>query len=214
MAGVPDLVAAEAKYHWKCYVKVARNAEKTEAENMSEDVLDPVCFHQVIRELDVELKAGNTLSTRSVWNRYIELLSSNDTACSSDLHDPDSNILGAFRNRLKEHFGESIDIVPNKRKQDSLLILPTLSKQVSVKILLDTTQESEVKQAEKNLESVFSVDEETNLGRPMYHIVNRIRSDMQDITGYTEYDIVDSNHTRNLIPRSLFLLVSMFVGGK
>lgn len=82
VAGVSDLVAPEAKYHLKCYVHFSRKVDKLGAENVSGAVFDPVCLHEVMKELDVELKAGNIFSIKSVWNRYIELLSSNDSACS------------------------------------------------------------------------------------------------------------------------------------
>ena len=48
IAGVADLVAAEAKYHLKCYVTFFRKAEKQNAghEMDFEDSFQQACFHK------------------------------------------------------------------------------------------------------------------------------------------------------------------------
>ena len=211
VAGVSDLVAAEGKYHLKCYVTFFRNAEKQKAgpKTDSGDSFEQACFQKCMAELDSELKSGNIFSIRSVWNRYCELLSSNENC---KMTETDSNILRSFRCRIKAYFGDRIDIVGNERKRDSLLILPNLPKHVYVKNLVDNAKASETEQVEKDIKSVFLIDAETNLGRSLYHLVSRIRADIYEVVGNDDYDVIDSEHAMNLIPQSLFLLVSLLLG--
>ena len=68
----------------------------------------------------------------------------------------DSNILRSFRTRVKDHFGERIDIVENGRKRDSLLLLPNLPKHVYVKNLVDNAKANETEQVEKEVKSFIS----------------------------------------------------------
>ena len=67
VVGVTDLVAAEAKYHLKCYVTFLRNAEKCKPgpEMDSGDSFDQACFQECMVELDSELRTGNIFSIRS-----------------------------------------------------------------------------------------------------------------------------------------------------
>lgn len=211
VAGVADLVAAEAKYHLKCYVTFFRKAEKQNAghEMDFEDSFQQACFQKCMAELTSEFRNGNIFSIRSVWNRYCELLSSNENCKMTEI---DSNILRSFRTRVKAHFGERIDIVENGRKRDSLLLLPNLPKHVYVKNLVDNAKANETEQVEKDVKSVFLSDDETNLGRSLYHLVSLIRADIHEVVGDEDYDVIDSEHAMNLIPQSLFLLVSMLLG--
>ena len=130
--GIIDLVAAEMKYRLKCYVVFCRKVEKlnehTPDQSDQDTLFDELCFHEIVKELEVELEAGNIFYVNSVWDRYWELCSLHVTETKFP-QKGSSNILRAFRQRLKEYFRDEIEFVIGQRKRDSLLILPNCTKQ-------------------------------------------------------------------------------------
>ena len=120
LAGITDLVAAEMKYHLKCYVVFCRKVEKlnehTPDQSDQDALFDESCFHEVVKELGVELEAGNIFYVSSVWDRYWELCSSR-VAETKFPQKGSSNNLRAFRQRLKEHFRDEIEFVIGQRKK-------------------------------------------------------------------------------------------------
>ena len=76
LAGVNDLIAAEGKYHLKCYTKFQRTAEKNSAckQGESNEDLKHACFKEVISFLEKGISQGNIYSLKSVWSYYCRKL--------------------------------------------------------------------------------------------------------------------------------------------
>ena len=72
LAGISDLVAADARYHLHCYVNFRRRTSGDTAKTH-----DPVkiCIQRVVQELSTGLSHGEIYNLLDVWNRYSELLS-------------------------------------------------------------------------------------------------------------------------------------------
>lgn len=72
-AGVSDLMAAEGKYHLKCYVSFCRKYDKQYGEkNPSPEI---ICFRNVMTELEKEMEKGHMFLLKTVWEHYSKLLS-------------------------------------------------------------------------------------------------------------------------------------------
>ena len=72
LAGISDLVAAEGKYHLKCYSKFVKQLSTNENSEECGDcglwTLNQACFNSVIEELEAGLEKGNIYSIKTVWN--------------------------------------------------------------------------------------------------------------------------------------------------
>jgi hypothetical protein len=115
LAGVSDLIAAEGKYHLKCYTKFKRSVEKTKVVQDQESDPRGKCFEEVMESLDVGISRDNIYSLKSVWRYFCRKLKS--------LHlDP-----GIYRsNKLKEKgqsfLGDTVSFVQPLNPAKPLLI--------------------------------------------------------------------------------------------
>ena len=70
LAGISDLVAAEGKYHLKCYSKFVKQQSSKgnyeECGNCCVWTLNQACFNCVIEELGAGLDKGNIYSVKTV----------------------------------------------------------------------------------------------------------------------------------------------------
>ena len=73
LAGVSDLIAAEGKYHLKCYARFPRNSGKVARSNQVQDSdSDPrgTCFEETMSLLENGMSRGNIYSLKAVWTYY------------------------------------------------------------------------------------------------------------------------------------------------
>ena len=70
VSGVSDLIAAEDRYHLKCYSDFLR---KHSSSGLTEH--GDVCFSMVMKELKDCMDKGDVYSIDTIWNRYCSLLS-------------------------------------------------------------------------------------------------------------------------------------------
>lgn len=71
-AGVSDLMAAEGKYHLKCYVSFSRKYDK-QSEGKSQSP-ENICFRNAMTELEKEMEKGHMFTLKTVWDHYSKLL--------------------------------------------------------------------------------------------------------------------------------------------
>lgn len=117
LAGISDLVAAEGKYHLKCYSKFVKQQSSNEnAEECSDCgllTLNQACLNTVIDELEAGLEKGNIYSVQTVWNRYCELVTATQPAALSSVGN--GNELRRFRRKIEDHFGDKIELIAQER---------------------------------------------------------------------------------------------------
>lgn len=72
MAGISDLIAAQGKYHLKCYTCYLNKM----TQKISEDDQDAnvTCFKEVMALLEMRLSEGHIYSLRAVWTYYSKRL--------------------------------------------------------------------------------------------------------------------------------------------
>lgn len=73
LAGVTDLVAADARYHPKCYTQFLRKAE-CEVPISDSDPKD-ICMQKVAHDVSIGMSKGDIYTLLDVWQRYSDLLS-------------------------------------------------------------------------------------------------------------------------------------------
>lgn len=210
LAGVTDLVAAEVKYHLPCYSRFFRTIAVMERESkLFPSEINQPCFTAVMEEMQDGLHAGNVYSVKTVWERYLQLVSS--TTSKSD-HPKDSNAMRCFRNEIQKHFGDKIDFIAPEAKCDSLFIFPTLTKDALAGKLTESAVELDAKEAEQRLLKSITLDTDCDFLKSVYHVGTTIRSELQNVMSHKSYDGIDIPSVEKIVPPNLFLLLSVIVG--
>lgn len=214
LAGVIDLVAAKTKYHLQCHSSsmqklhtASRSHVSTEKDSLFE--FSPVCFDIVVKELEKGLHDGSIYSVKSVWDRYSTLVKEEtDVICVS----PDSNALKKFRENLASRLGNTIEFVSNTNKNESLLIVPSVTKATVIQTLKTNVADQCTRDVEDGLHNFYLKGESDDILRLIYKTSSIIKSDLKNCKGHTTYTGIDKDHVEEIIPQSLFLLLSLIIG--
>ena len=70
LAGIRDLIAAEGKYHLKCYARFLKNMQKIPKDDQEKDKAEVRCFEEVMILLQQRLSEGHIYSLKAVWTYY------------------------------------------------------------------------------------------------------------------------------------------------
>ena len=215
LAGISDLVAAEAKYHLQCHASFMQNLNKTQAaigaDNLSS--YNQACFIAVVQELEKGLDGGNIYTVKSVWDRYCELMTTTTSINTSALSSSsDSNALRAFRKKLESSLGDKVEFITNTSKKESLLIVPSVTKDSIFQTLKDTAVDKDTKDTECALQTFSLIGERDNILKSIYYVSSKVKMDIKNGVGHTTYSGIDKDHTEEVVPQSLFLLLSMILG--
>ena len=115
LAGVRDLIAAEGKYHLKCYTRFLRNTERITQCSETDDVNR--CFEEVMTLLRERLSQGHILSIKAVWTYFSHQLEEKYQLSPGDYR---SN---RFKERIQAFLGEDIAFVPPLNPSEPHLIV-------------------------------------------------------------------------------------------
>ena len=76
LAGVSDVVVADARYHLKCYILI-QFTRKDDCKKKIRKGSDPkyVCMHKVAHEVSIGVTKGEIYSLLDIWERSVGLLS-------------------------------------------------------------------------------------------------------------------------------------------
>ena len=147
LAGVNDLVAADAKYHLQCYVQFNRKSFKSDR-NTAQTVRD-VCFEVIASEVSTGLARGDVYTLLDVWERYSSLLRSSGI---------DAGLYRNNRFRLKERLDRflpgQIEFVPQLNYHQPLLLFSTQSCKIAVRELKKISDDLEDSTIEDDLKSL------------------------------------------------------------
>ena len=127
LAGVCDLIAAEAKYHLPCLSAFKRNAEKAKLQTKESDL----AMIWLCEELEYAADKGHVIKLNDAWDRYMVL------AERAEIEIPRSFISrrSTFKDKLLLRVGNAMDCVQPLEKSPSerlSLLIPTNFTNVAV----------------------------------------------------------------------------------
>ena len=116
-----DLIAAEGKYHLKCYLSFFRKISRLS--NKCNDVeFEDIAFEQTMQELSEGLQDNNVYELSAVWKRYCENLKSFDIT-------PGEYRSNRFKEKIQARFPTEAEIIRSLNPSHSTLIFPSTSKE-------------------------------------------------------------------------------------
>ena len=202
LAGVIDLIAAEAKYHLMCFSSFTRTTTKVRQQTNTCDL----AMIWLCKELCVSAERGHILNLEVVWERYVNL------AGEADVTIPDSfySRRSTFKAKVQSLVGNSftffqpLDKEPAERK---MLLIPTKYEQAA---FFRTIQEA------KDFDETFELpqyQQHDNIFLSLVHVALKIRKDMTDTGGHKGFCVSDED-ARACIPDSLYMFLKLLYSGQ
>ena len=115
LAGISDSIAAEGKYHLKCYTRyLKKTTQKISEDNEDADVR---CFKEAMGLLEKRLSEGHIYSLKAVWTYYSRRLEENYHL------QPGVYISNRFKERIQDFIGGSVSFVPPLNRSEPHLVV-------------------------------------------------------------------------------------------
>ena len=196
MANVSDLVASEGKYHFKCWVLFQRKIGKL---NKQESIHDP-CLDKLCNDIVNGLADGHVYDMGCVSSQYVK-------SCSM----------------------QNVNIPQKYQSRKTASKKPWVSKQVSLDQLTNkhicwsTGYPSKKSQLALAQQLATTIDDEgidiilplqNNSLQQLVHTALHIRNELENTEGHKSgWGGIDSQYVRSIIPESLYLFISILLGG-
>ena len=198
LSNVSDLIAAEGKYHFQCWVEFQRKVEKLSAvQNDGNDKhMDRLCY-QLLRGLS----HGYVYDMGDVWSDYKEM-------CDKDSIPLPQRYISrrsSFYDDIEKRVGPQASFVRPLNQYDSLIMYPTDKYgYVTAKSLKSTINRFDD-------DASLGKSEEDNVSRPqlqqssilqgLVHTALKIRKDLEDTPGHSAgWGGIDQEHVDKVIP--------------
>ncbi|KAL9979291.1 hypothetical protein ACROYT_G016935 [Oculina patagonica] len=211
LAGENDLIAAEGKYHLKCYSKFLRSVEKNPGCKQGEgnDDLKQACFEEVMSFLEKGISQGNIYSLKSVWRYFCCKLQS---SCNVDP--------GIYRsNKLKEKIqislGDKVSFIQPLNPAEPLLILSSNLGEGALHSILQNSRDNEVEDELNNLspDAAEDVDLDTELLSWLFRVAVKVHHDIKATPGHNYVGGIDMKNAEKVVPESLYMLIRLLCAG-
>lgn len=208
LAGISDLVAADARYHLHCYVNFKR---RTSGADRTANVHDPVkiCIQRVVQELSSGLSNGDIYNLLDVWNRYSELLS--EFQIEAGLYRDNKT---RFKDKLIKALPGQIDFVPQLESHQPQLLFPTSAAKIVVQRLKKQSDELEEAIAMQNISVPHFSDKETDELLALHHTALRIRRDIKECPELQNCGSVSKEDAAKVVPQSLYTFICLLLSGE
>lgn len=208
LAGISDLVAADARYHLHCYVNFER---RTSGAERSANAHDPVkiCIQRVVQELSTGLNNGDIYNLLDVWNRYSELLS--EFQVEPGLYRDNKT---RFKDKLIKALPGQIDFVPQLESHQPQLLFPTNAAKVVVQRFKRRSDELEEAIAMQNISIPQFSDTETDELLALHHTALRIRRNIKECPRLQNCCSVSKDDAAKVVPQSLYTFLCLLLNGE
>ena len=207
LAGVSDLVAADARYHLQCYVQFNRKASKS-CTSTAQTPRD-ICFDKIASEVSTGLARGDICTLLDVWERYSSLLSEFGIEAG-----PYRDNKFRLKEKLHRLLPDQIDFVPQLDPHQPQLLFSTLSAKIAVQTLKKKSDEMETNTCVDDLRPTQFSQSETDEMLTLHHSALRIRGDINSRPGLDNCTSVSKENAEKLVPESLFLFLSILLSGE
>ena len=202
LAGVIDLIAAEAKYHLPCLSTFNRSTSKTKQESANTDL----AMIWLCQELHQSADKGHVILLDDVWERYKELAEESSTMIQPSYQ----SRRGTFKEKLQSQLGDifnffqPLDSCISERKTVSI---PTKYQSTAVLQMKADTEESEEKLAFPKYEP------QDDIFLSLVHVAMKVHGDMMETPGHKGFSVSEEDAIA-CIPESLYMLLRLIVGGQ
>ena len=208
LAGISDLVAADARYHLQCYVNFKRRTSGSERIGNTQDPVN-ICIQRVVQELSTGLSNGDIYNLLDVWNRYSELLS--EFQIEAGLYRDNKT---RFKEKLIKALPGQIDFVPQLESHQPQLLFPTNAAKIVVQRLKKRSDELEEAIAMQNISVPQFSDKETDELLALHHTALRIRRDIKECPGLQNCGSVSKEDATKVVPQSLYTFICLLLNGE
>lgn len=214
LAGVADLIAAEACYHLACLVKFERRAKQFSAVcTPSEMAARDIPMETLCKSLIIGLAQGHVYDMADVWQRYEELCSDMDSGIAlkyqsrrATFYEEVQRRIGAKCSYVRPLTGGTLLIYPGDKSD--FIISKSLTKS-SQQAMFSSDSESTADEDDGGLAIPHS-----NIFQEMVHVALKVKQDLQDTPGHGDtWHGIDNEHVAEVVPGSLYLFLRLLFGG-
>jgi hypothetical protein len=204
LAGINDLIAAEGKYHLKCYAKFQRATSQLQPKH------DESCFHAVMNELQSGISKGHIYSLKSVWSYFCEKHQSTH-GCQPGTFKSDR-----FKNKVKESLGNKVVFIQPLNPSESLLMISADLGEAALQSILQESQVNCV-DGEKNglsLDALEDVNIDTELLSWLFRVAIKVHQDIKVTPGQENIGNIDIQSAEKVVPDTLYMLIRLLCAGE
>ena len=195
LSGISDIIAAEGKYHPKCFKKFQYNASK--AKTTSETQKTDLAMGWLTADIMDSSKKGHVLQLSEVWNRYVELAGKAGTEISPSFLSRRTT----FKQKLQPAVESVYDFVtvPNRE----VLLVPRKFGHTPFSDLLSADQE------ESAIPKYQPPDQDF---LEMVHVALMLRGEILAHPQHKGF-VVNEDEMMQCVPDKLFMFIRFMFGG-
>ncbi len=200
--GYSDLVAADARYHLKCYVKFFR---KSQSRKPDEEMR---IRNNAIKRLCARITTGDIYNLAAVWEQYSDILSEHGVEAGQY-----SNCKSWFKDKLKDQLNDKIDFVPQlDQRQPQLIFLKGSEKQL-IQTLKDQADELNESREGLSLQDSRETITQKEEMLAVYHTAIQIRADVKESPTLNNCSSVTVDDAEHMVPNRLFMFLNVLLTG-
>ena len=202
IAGVGDLIAAEARYHSSCLIEQQRLANKAR-ENVQASDTSNLSFLELCHELHISADKGHVLQLSDVWDRYLDLAE----GCNDSIPQSFTTRRSTFKEKLESsicniyQFHQPLD---RDKSDRHMLLIPTKFKH---------TLSAAATQVDSDEFLMPTYQPNNSEFHSIVHAALQIRKDLTNTPGHKGLK-VSKDGAKKVIPESLHLFLSIVFGGQ
>lgn len=166
LAGISDLIAAQGKYHLKCYTCYLNKM----TQKISEDDQDAnvTCFKEVMALLEMRLSEGHIYSLRAVWTYYSKRL-------EQKYHlQPSVYRSNTLKKRIQNFHGARVTFLSPLNPEPHLIFCSNLGETALKHLLKEPNQQWNLDQESCNDELINDTIEDVNLDAELLSWLYRV----------------------------------------
>lgn len=215
LAGVSDLIAAEACYHLSCWVTFERQCKPNTSTAESDGDTRDVCFDNLCVDIKAGLSCGHVYEMTEVWNRYEDIcrdmgkqLPQKYLSRRSTFYERVQHLIGPKANYVRSLSRSSLLMYPGD--QSEFIIAKSLSKYSQQETFSSDPESSDTDDASGTITQGIH----TSIFMEMVHVALCIKHELSNTPGHDgAWRGIDQEHIDHVIPESLYMFLRLLFGG-
>ena len=208
-AGISDSIAAEGKYHLKCYSRFQRKMQA--AKNDEEGDASVRCFEEVMRLLDKQLSEGHIYSLKAVWTYYSQVLEEKNLQ-------PGEYRGNRFKERIQNFLRGRVSFVPPLNPAEPSLIVSSNLSEAALRLLVKEPDVHSYSQPcdtkGLNNDAIEGIDMDTELLSWLYRVAIKLHHDLKSAPTHSCIGNITKENAEEIVPDSLYILISLLCNGQ